>query len=227
MKGGLVAISATSITEKKFYQIFYILNEGGRNMNNKRKRKKLIFLFLIIAAIAMMTGCGTDKDNEQLTNNQTVEQEVVEPSSEETVETDSVEQEDDQQISAETAETVNPEEPIETEEETVEMVDWETWAAQEDSDSEDIYMVVWNEELGKQEIIQPVDITLKAYITEEGDRFAIPYRENIERTFLNDEEIELWPDGKMYTEVKIEAGTITRVIILIEGEIQAKTFSFK
>ena len=223
MKGGLVAISATSITEKKFYQIFYILNEGGRNMNNKSKIRNLILFLLAIAVIAMMTGCGDSKDNDE----QASEQEVVESSSEEAVETDRVEQEDDQQISAEAAETVNAEEPIETEEETVEMVDWESWAAQEDSDSEDIYMVVWNEELGKQEIIQPVDITLKAYITEEGDRFAIPYRENIERTFLNDEEIELWPDGKMYTEVKIEAGTITRVIILIEGDIQAKTFSFK
>ena len=194
---------------------------------NSKKRKKLIFLFLAIAAIAMMTGCGTDKDNEQLTNNQTVEQEVVEPSSEETVETDSVEQEDDQQISAETAETVNSEELTETEEETVEMVDWETWAAQEDSDSEDICMVVWNEELGKQEIIQPVDITLKTYITEEGDRFAIPYRENIDRAFLEDEEIVLWPDGKRYTEVKIEVGTIRRVDILIKGETKAISFFFK
>lgn len=176
---------------------------------NSKKRKKLIFLFLIIAAIAMMTGCGTDKDNEQLTNDQTVEQE------------------DDQQISAETAETVNSEEPIETEEETVEMVDWESWAAQEDSDSEDIYMVVWNEEMGKQEIIQPVDITKKAYITEEGDRFAIPYRENIDTAFLEYEELVLWPDGKMYTEVNIEAGTITRVDITIKGDINAISFSFK
>ena len=176
-------------------------------MNNKRK--KLIFLFLAIAAIAMMTGCGTDKDNEQLTNDQAVEQE------------------DDQQMSAETAETVNPEEPTETEEETVEMIDWETWAAQEDSDIEDIYMVVWNEELGKQEIILPTAITKKTYITEEGDRFAIPYRENIERAFLEDEEIVLWPDGKMYTEVKIEVGTITRVNIAIKGETKEISFFFK
>ena len=49
--------------------------------------------------------------------------------------------------------TKEPVEPDDTEDPVVEMVDWETCAAQADND--EVCMVVWNETTGTQKILEP------------------------------------------------------------------------
>ena len=157
------------------------------------KRKYLIMLMLSVITLSL-SGCGSQEEagvdgaasleeNNQVTENVTNGEQAAEAEtsddvqdSEAKAETDTTEDTKEPEVEVDIESTEDAEEPeveVVPDEPEVEMVDFETWAKQEGN--EEPCLVVWNETTGKQEIIQPK----KKYIIEEGDRFAIPYRDVI------------------------------------------------
>ena len=67
-----------------------------------------------------------------------------------------------------------------TEEPVVDMVSWEEWATQ--PDSEKPCLVVWNETTGKQIIVEENG----KYITEEGDKLAVPIKGDLAAVCVNE-----------------------------------------
>ncbi len=127
-------------------------------MDNKSKIRNFILILLTIAAIAMMTGCGTDKDNERLTNDQTVEQEVVEPSSEEAEET----------VVEETTENVAIEEqPSEEVQEGPQTIG--QWS--KSLDRAEPKLTIWNNETKEGTVLENGD----EYVIKDGDQLILCY----------------------------------------------------
>ena len=171
--------------------------------------KKLLALVLCATMTLSLAGCG-EKATEDVAVTTTTEEPTVEESTvEETAE------QPEKEVEEEPVEEV--EEPVEettTEEPKVEMVDFETWAKQEGND--EVCLVVWNEELGIQEIMPTLQETKKAYETQDGDKFAIPYRENIVDIRIKDE-TGMWINTE-YLEVSISKGEKCQVVIFFENE---------
>lgn len=136
------------------------------------------------------------------------------------------------EVPDDTEESIEPddtEDPVKPE---VEMVDFETWAKQEGNN--DVCLVIWNEELNIQEVMLTLGKSCKAHKVQEGDRFAIPYRENIKYVNLLHENGELdilgWKNGAEYMEVEIPIGENVDFYINYEnenGEVKTLSYAFK
>lgn len=114
-----------------------------------------------------------------------------------------------EEVVVESTEETTPEEP------QVEVVDFETWAKQEGND--EVCLVVWNEELGIQEIIPTVSVSREVYEIQEGDRLAIPYRECITNFGTKNESTWIW-ENKEYYELSLPKGEISIVDIVYHDE---------
>jgi len=186
------------------------------------KRKYLIMLALSVITLSL-SGCGSQEEASadgaaSLTkDNQVTETATSGEQAEETKTNDDVQDSEAKVETNTTEDTKEPEVEVIPDEPEVEMVDFETWAKQEGN--EEVCLVVWNETTGKQEIIQPK----KKYIIEEGDRFAIPYRDvivavNVEKEMvewknLNYLELDLphVDDGTVQVDIMVFSGTATEV----------------
>ena len=101
--------------------------------------------------------------------------------------------------------------------EVEEIVDWETWATQ--SENDDICMVVWNEKNGTQKILRATPKGCKnlqeySYTVEEGDRFAVPKRDNIKYVVLNLKSYEYFTEEQNYMELELEPGEKVQINII-------------
>ena len=141
-------------------------------------RCALIIISNIILISMLLTACGsgqtsTSSDKEEVTNQQTaIEEEAEQPATIE--EATEVEAESTPEPTAETTPEPTPEPTAEP----VEMVSWEEWASQ--PGEEEPHFVVWNEEKGKQLIIEPGS----TYNMEDGDKLAVSAslsKENLEK----------------------------------------------
>lgn len=195
---------------------------------NRKKDKSLIALALVLVAIMAVTLCACSKNGSSKDNQVTSSTPVVEDSTESTEEV----KQSEETIVESTEDVVEPTEVVESTEETtpdeskVEMVDFETWAKQEDND--EVCLVVWNEELGVQEIMPTFQETEEIYQVQEGDRFAIPYRESIIYIGINDDS-QMW-DNTEYFELSFEGEKATQITIIFEnknGEDENKNYFFK
>lgn len=194
-------------------------------VRNQKKNKCLIALVLVFVAIiaAMLGACSKNdsgKDSQVASNTPVVE---------ESAEISEEVQQPEAEASEEPTEEVQAE-PTETtpEELKVEMVDFETWAKQEGND--EVCLVVWNEELGVQEIVPPVSVSRAAYEIQEGDRFAIPYRENIESVGMRDQPVWIFDANLGYFEMTISKGEVSIVDIIYTDEAGKRislSYSFK
>ena len=183
--------------------------------------KKLLALVLCATMTLSLTGCG-EKATEDVAVTTTTEEPTVEES---TVE-ETAEQPEEETEEEPTDEVEEPVEETTTEEPKVEMVDFETWAKQEGND--EVCLVVWNEELGIQEIMPTVFESKKAYEIQDGDRFAVPYRSNISYVDIGSESCT-WENFE-YLELSLPKGEIFDVYIGYEnkdGEIVTLCYSFK
>lgn len=119
-------------------------------------------MFGIMALSFSLCGCKGAKDEaKEISSKESVVEETV------VTETQTLEQD-------EIKESTDNENVIETHEQ-VPMIDWEIFATQEDSD--DICLVISNESIGKQQVLYEGVF----YPYQEGDKIAIPIRENILR----------------------------------------------
>lgn len=174
--------------------------------------------------LATLSACSASEqanEQEQLTNTQKTEesQEVKEPMVENT-------ESEDKPIEESSGETTEKVEENTSEATPVEMVDFETWAKQEGND--EICLVVWNEELGVQEIMPTIEETKKTYQIQDGDKFAIPFREAIIDIKINGE-TGIFPDTE-YLELLLPQGELTKVCITYrneEGEYEFLNYGFK
>ena len=94
-----------------------------------------------------------------------------------------------------------------------EMVDWETWAT--NTDTEDVRLAVWNEITGAQILLE----NGSKYEIQEGDRFAIADRDSIR--FVNTVSGEVSAiecEMGSYYEIPAEKGNIAVLVRLEEGE---------
>lgn len=94
-----------------------------------------------------------------------------------------------------------------------EMVDWETWAT--NTDTEDVRLAVWNEITGAQILLE----NGSKYEIQEGDRFAIADRDSIR--FVNTVSGEVSAiecETGSYYEIPAEKGNIAVLVRLEEGE---------
>jgi hypothetical protein len=141
------------------------------------KRKGLKTILCVAVMAVLMCGCGNTGEETESTAETT--ETVVE-------ETDAGEEETEEPTTAQEPETEEVQEEPEVTEETTDtegqqetpataMIDWETFAAQEDND--EICLAISNETLG----IQTVLFEGGFYAYKEGDRIAIPIRDNIQR----------------------------------------------
>jgi len=197
-----------------------------------KKRNAFIIAALTVITLAL-SACGnqTDASADKVTNNTPVAMESVEvePTEEiqqpETEVQAEVEVQPTEEVVEESSEVVMEE--TTTEDPKVEMVDFETWAKQEDHD--DVCLVVWNEELGIQEIVPTVEESKKTYKIQEGDKFAIPHRSNISYILIN--KVQCPPfDESGYSEISLKQGELTRMNIAYTneaGEEDILTYLFK
>ncbi len=172
--------------------------------------KKLTIFLCMTGMLAMLcTGCGKKEEAGQQpdTNKVAVEEstEVQEPAIEETT---AVVEESTEEVVEEIVEESTTEKP------KVEMVDFDTWAKQEGND--EVCLVVWNEELGIQEVITSLSQSDEVYKIHEGDRFAIPYRKNIDTVIINEETGKFQNDE--YLEIELAKETDTVVYIIYKDE---------
>lgn len=154
--------------------------EEGKNeeKENSSTRKILIFSIVGVIAIALVivlcivfaNSARKDKQ-EEVTNQQTA---IEEEAEEQPTTIEEVVVEVEGESTPEPTEEPTPEPTPEPTAEPVEMVSWEEWASQ--PGEEEPHLVVWNEEEGKQLIIEP-DST---YTMEEGDRLAVSASMSIE-----------------------------------------------
>lgn len=191
------------------------------------KKKYLIALSLTVISMSL-SACGNQAEtstNNQVTNNT--------PKVEETVAVESIEEvrEPEVEVEMETEEVVESTEEIveETvpEEPEVEMVDFDTWAKQEGND--EVCLVVWNEELGIQEIIPTFKEKEEIGVINEGDKFAIPFNEIVVAIHINDESYS-YPATSDYLEVSLTKGEMNKVTIFFEtedGEVKTKSYMLK
>ncbi|MFR2533808.1 MAG: hypothetical protein ACLTEH_00740 [Clostridia bacterium] len=186
---------------------------GNNDSGEKKNRKKLIIVVIIavVAIIAIIVAISFRKTTVPAVDvSQTEESvsvavpEATEPASTATVE--------------ETTTTVEAETNSETEtesesESSVEMLDFETYAAQKGSNA--INLIVWNDTMGIQERITP---GTKNYPIHEGDRYAINTASTsgdilvsvrVENTILALED-------NPYVELPIDASSFQRIGILIQ-----------
>lgn len=166
-------------------------------MNRKLIWKYVLTGIISACLMAALTACSSKADNkkEQVIDNTPTVEETVEP-------TEEVQQPDAEVEIEPTKEVV--EEPVEEttlEEPQNEMVDFETWAKQEGND--EVCLVVWNEELGIQEILPTYFESKEIYEIQEGDRFAVPYRSNIAYVSVNGDSDYKF-DGSNYLELLLE-----------------------
>ncbi len=200
---------------------------------SKTKRNIIIAVIVAVAVVAILAivlvsiFAGRNNDSQQQGSNTPVvqqpeeteePQQTVEPvATEEPVQT---EEPVETEPADTTEETTEPVEETPEPEPEVEMVDFETWATQEGND--EVCLVVWNEKLKKQEIVQEYTDVPHDYIIEEGDRFAIPYNENIFMLQVNKKTIQLWVDEDNnftnYTEIVLEPGTFYEVGVIYTDE---------
>ena len=136
-------------------------------------KRALIIISNIMLISMLLTACGsgqtsTSSDKEEVTNQQTTIEEAEQPTTIE--EATEVEAESTPEPTAEPTTEPTPEPTSEP----VEMVSWEEWASQ--PGEEEPHLVVWNEEEGKQLIIEP-DST---YTMEDGDKLAVSASMSIE-----------------------------------------------
>lgn len=119
--------------------------------------------------------------------------------------------------------TKEPVEPDDTEDPVVEMVDWETCAAQADND--EVCMVVWNETTGTQKILEPrpegnLDLKKYSYTVQEGDRIAVPKKNSVVCVCVNLDTRLGWEysENEKYMELEINPGEITQIDVIPNTE---------
>lgn len=143
---------------------------------NRRKGNKIRYSICYIGTVLiglMLCACGNNEDGK------VVEESKADSTvSEEQLETNIEVPDQNTEKLVEDTETGKKDRETDEKSETTEMIDWETFAAQEDN--EEICVVVSNEISGHQELIMPADKGEAAYYEPcEGDRFAVPIKENI------------------------------------------------
>ena len=176
--------------------------------------KKYLLIGLLLLAMTFVA-CGTDETKDTDVNNPVKDQAEVEVPND-TEEPDNTE---------DPVEPDNTDEPVEPEEPVVEMVDWETWATQ--ADHNEVCMVVWNETTGTQKILEPVLENGSIYTVEEGDRFAIPKRSNIDFVLIGyDTKIYCGLEEKQYMEIDLPVGEIMEVHIMCSDKEDAISYWF-
>lgn len=148
----------------------------GGNIMNRRKWDKIrtskCFIGTVLIGL-MLCACGSNDDGKVVEKS-----EEVSTVAEEQLETNIEVTDQNTENPIEDTETGKKDGETDEKSETTEMIDWETFAAQEDN--EDICVVVSNEIRGHQELIMPADKGEAAYYEPcEGDRFAVPIKENI------------------------------------------------
>ena len=158
--------------------------EEGENeeKENSSTRKILIFSIVGVVAVALVivlcivSANSARKDKqEEVTNQQTA---IEEEAEEQPTTIEEVVVEVEGKSTPEPTEEPTPEPTPEPTAEPVEMVSWEEWASQ--PGEEEPHLVVWNEEEGKQLIIEPGS----TYNMEDGDKLAVSAslsKENLEK----------------------------------------------
>lgn len=191
--------------------------------------KQSFILFAIMSF--MLFGCGgTQAEDAQ--NSELQESEVVND-----VEV-AVKESPAEEETEETEESDGITESFETEEQNqapTQMVDWETFATQADSD--DICLAISNEDRGYQQLITiPEGENNTVYEPKEGDRFAVPVRDNIiwinvvtikNLEIINNERLYLKDDSTQspgFFELSFEKGNNYNVLIEIEESQEAFQF---
>lgn len=165
-----------------------------------------IIAFLVVFFVCFNPKAKTEekaKETEiQQVENSTETEETISTTTEES----KVEVAEESKEEAETTEEVTTEVTDDqtaevTVEEPVEMVSWEEWASQ--PGEEEPHLVVWNEEKGKQLIIEPDS----EYTLEEGDRLAVSVS-------LPDEKLKAM--GDVYVSSEITGDTTKQKIVQTE-----------
>ena len=192
-----------------------------------KKRNHLMLLILTVTALSFV-GCGTQANN---TENNVDNAESVQTSEDDTVNVADTSEDGSNVVeSVETDEVVASEESMEEsipEEPAVEMMDFETWAKQEGN--EEVCLVVWNEELGVQEILPTFKENEEIYLINDGDKFAIPFNEVVTAIHINDESLS-YPVTADYLEVALIKGQMNEVSIFFkneQGETKTKGYMLK
>jgi len=192
------------------------------------KRKYLIMMALTVITLSL-SGCGSQEEASADEAPSLTEDNQVTANATSGEQAEEAETNDDVQDSEAKAETNTTEDAEELEVEVipdepeVEMVDFETWAKQEGNDEP--CLVVWNEELGIQEVIPPFQEKQEIRGINEGDKFAIPYNEKIRAVMVNDEDVT--PPLVDYREVSVMTGG--QIVIIFEneqGELQTINYLF-
>lgn len=154
------------------------------------KEKLLAILLSTVMVAAALSGCGNKAsavDNKSVQTDSTVataasNNEVKEATAEETENSEISETEKDNQLkntAIQQEETEDTTAENETEA-TVEMPDFDTWAAQADNDI--LCMAIWND---INKTYSTIEQGNGIYFLTEGDRLAIPYREYIHKIIFH------------------------------------------
>lgn len=177
------------------------------------KMKYLISLLLLASITIILVCCGENTSTSTTSSETSVQSQTTENLL--TTPDTSVSNETDTNINLEFKDEITSDEPPE-------MVDFDTWATQEGNN--EVCLVVWNEKTGTQKVLTPIpegdgQTTVQLseehiYTVQEGDRFAVPRRSNIEDVTIGFNTLLQWEsDEQKYIEFELPIGEITHVFI--------------
>lgn len=184
-------------------------------MKKNYKTKKMTRLLILLTIMSLMLfGCGSTKASktpENVSEEKEKENEVVEETTEETP-----------TVKEEVKTTEKTIEADETNKESEQMVDWETFATQ--ANNNEICLVVSNEQTSTQTVLfndEAENSSTCFYNYVQGDRVAVPIKDNITRVCYYVAEI----DGTQKTDIqnvywKDDGEKLSYVEINIENEPQ-------
>ena len=178
----------------------------------KGKILKLRHLLTMAILVACLVGCG---NQESTTTEPTTE--VEEPTVTEKP-TETVEPADESS-SEEVEEESTTEEPQEDPTERTWMVDWETFAAQ--ADKEEICLAISNETTGIQTVLFVYsDNPNCLYQYTEGDKVAVPIRDNIREVYYYTAKLDGTRDNNEYEDIYLKDENAENNPAYVEVEIE-------
>lgn len=178
--------------------------------------KKKYLLITLLTFTMTLAACGTNEDAVTDVKDSAINQTGTEISDNSDA---PIEPANDENVKVDTDTEADNEELV------VDMVDFETWATQADND--EVCMVVWNETTGTQEILKPMTENTSIYTVQEGDRFAVPRRDNVSYVKIGFETRIYWEsETQKYIEFEVPVGEMKQVYIVCNDREKAISYLF-
>lgn len=174
-------------------------------------KKNLLTTLLLLTMMMTLIACGSNESTSDTNEKNPIKDHTNAEVYDEPIKPDELDVSLD--IDTDTDSKIYTDYELDNEKPVVDMVSWEEWATQ--PDSEKPCLVVWNDITRKQIIVEENG----KYITEEGDRLAVPIKGNLAAVYVNSTSQKfVKTEYGDYYEVVLENETWNAVLYSFDGE---------